>query len=256
MSSASRPNALASAINVFSSARSCTSQNASSASFVIRHAAYKWRANPFGEKVAGPAAASHPDLPARQITPVPDDRIAHPAGSLLACRRLFADPLFLLAELRRELLAEVVGLEHGADFDVRLLVVRVRAPLQPLDGLLHRLDLPEPETGDELLGLGERPIDDGTSRTRESHPLALGRRVQAFTRQENAGLDQLLVVLAHLGEQPLIGRHARFGRLRCLHNHHDTHCFCLLFAPASTGFYGDVEQTADGSTCRGGGFYP
>ena len=79
--------------------------------------------------------------PARvPITPAP---AGETSGLLLARRRLFADPLFLLAELRRELRAEVLGLEHGADFDLRLLVVRVRAPLQPLDGLVHRLNLPQ-----------------------------------------------------------------------------------------------------------------
>ncbi len=42
--------------------------------------------------------------------------------------------MFLLAELRRELRAEVLGLEHGADFDLRLLVTLFSEELPWLRG--------------------------------------------------------------------------------------------------------------------------
>src|SRR4030095_409588 len=129
--------------------------------------------------------------------------------------------------------AEVLGLEDRTDFNFCLLVVRVRATLQPLDRLVPRLDLPQPQTGDELLRLREGAVDDRALRTGESHTLAPGRRVQAVAREENPSLDQLLVIVAHFREEPLVGQDTTFGRLRCLHNHHYTHVICLLFAPAS-----------------------
>src|SRR6266508_4890231 len=70
---------------------------------------------------------------------------------------LRAEAVLLRAELGRELLAEVVGLEHRPDLDLGA-AVEGRA-LQPLHGLLHVLHLPQPEAGDQLLGLGERPVD-------------------------------------------------------------------------------------------------
>src|SRR5215218_5562036 len=73
---------------------------------------------------------------------------------------LLAQPLALLAHLRRHLVAEVVDLEHLADLDLAVLLHRVRAALDPLDGLVHRLALPQPVPGDQLLGLGERAVDD------------------------------------------------------------------------------------------------
>src|SRR5262245_1636076 len=73
---------------------------------------------------------------------------------------LLAQPRFLRAQLGRELGAEVLGLEHGPDLQRRLRAGRVRAAFRPLDRLLQRLHLPDPEAGDELLGLGERPVHD------------------------------------------------------------------------------------------------
>src|SRR5262245_54825160 len=83
-------------------------------------------------------------------------------GVTVTSRRLFlldlgAEAVLLLAQFGRELGAEVGGLEDGADFDLGPAVER--GTLQPRDRLVHRLDLPQPEAGDQLLGLGERPVD-------------------------------------------------------------------------------------------------
>src|SRR3979409_1972917 len=72
---------------------------------------------------------------------------------------LLAQPHVGLAQLRRQLLAEVVGLEDLAQLDLDAAVER-RA-LEPLDCLLARRALPHPVAGDDLLGLGERTVDDG-----------------------------------------------------------------------------------------------
>ena len=57
------------------------------------------------------------------------------------------------------------------------------AALEPLDRLVHRLDLPDPVAGDELLGLGERAVDDGALRAREADALALRRSAAARRRR-------------------------------------------------------------------------
>ena len=43
-----------------------------------------------------------------------------PPHSISGARRLLTQPIFLLSGLRRERVAEVGGLEHRADFEVRL----------------------------------------------------------------------------------------------------------------------------------------
>src|SRR4051794_39378160 len=68
-------------------------------------------------------------------------------------------PILLLPELGRERLAKVGGLEHLADLNREVGTRGVRAALDPFDRLLLRLHLPDPETGDQLLGLRERPVD-------------------------------------------------------------------------------------------------
>src|SRR4051794_11491274 len=79
-----------------------------------------------------------------------------------------------------------VRLGHDpADLDLRRAGHRVRAALDPLDRLVHRADLPEPEAGDELLGLGERPVDDGPLGAVEAHARALGARREALAGEHD-----------------------------------------------------------------------
>src|SRR5712671_4105860 len=73
----------------------------------------------------------------------------------LGCRR--AQPLFVLPEFGLELGTEVVRFEDLANLDLE--AVLEGGPLQPLDGLTQRLHLPHPESGDQLLRLGEGPVD-------------------------------------------------------------------------------------------------
>ena len=61
-------------------------------------------------------------------------------------------------QLGRQLLAEVLALEHRTDLHLDAAVER-RA-LEPIDRLLDRLHLPEPEAGDDPLGLGKWTVDD------------------------------------------------------------------------------------------------
>ena len=99
---------------------------------------------------------------------------------------------------------------------ISALADRVRAALDPLDRLVHRRDLPDPVAGDQLLGLGERAVDHGRCRRRSATRAPLRARVQPLAGQHDAGLDQLLVELAHRGEQLRVGHHARSAVLVAL----------------------------------------
>src|SRR3954468_10681687 len=57
---------------------------------------------------------------------------------------LLAQPRLALPELGRELLAEVLGLDHGPDLHLAVRAVRVGDAPYPLDRLVERLHLPQP----------------------------------------------------------------------------------------------------------------
>src|ERR1700733_4630752 len=86
---------------------------------------------------------------------------------------------FLRLELRRQVRAEVLGLEHAADLDFLAALPEGRAA-DPLDRLLQRSHLPEPEARDQLLGLGEGPVGHGALAAAEPDAHAPGAGVQAF----------------------------------------------------------------------------
>ena len=106
---------------------------------------------------------------------------------LSAVGRLFAEAVFLIGELRRQRLAEISGLEHRADFDLARAWHRIGAALHPR-ALGHVLDLPEPEAGDQLAGLGKGAVN-GAARAVKGHALALGW-VQALAGQQMPALTR------------------------------------------------------------------
>src|SRR2546422_2918145 len=85
--------------------------------------------------------------------------------SFLGLRRLRAHTLLLLPELGLECGTEVLGLEHLANLDLG--AVTEGGPLDPRDRFLLRLHLPQPEAGDQLLRLGEGPVDHRPLASRE-----------------------------------------------------------------------------------------
>src|SRR3954471_8231382 len=101
-------------------------------------------------------------------------RVAAAMDKLSAVGRLFAEAAFLFGELRRQRLAEVSGLEHWADLDLARPGHRIGAALPPFDCLGHVLDLPQPEAGDQLAGLGKGAVNDGAAWAVKGHALALG----------------------------------------------------------------------------------
>src|SRR5690606_3763656 len=137
---------------------------------------------------------------------------------------LLAQTRLVLADLGRGRLAEVLDLEHLPDLD--LAIVEGDA-LDPLDRLLLRLDLDQPEPGDQLLRLGEGPVDDGPGVPVEPHARAPRAGVEPLAREQDAGLDQFLVVAAHRLEL-FGGRHdAGLGLLVRLDQDHEAHGWSL-----------------------------
>src|SRR5262249_49189844 len=97
-------------------------------------------------------------------------------GVELVALDLGTRPRFLLL-LGCEGFAEILGREDTANLDLGFARHRVWTPLDPRDGFLHRLHLPEPVARDELLGLGEWTIDHGAVLPRKPHAHAPGARM-------------------------------------------------------------------------------
>src|SRR5262245_49399791 len=96
-----------------------------------------------------------------------------------------AQTLLLLSQLGGERGPEVLRLEDLADLEHGLGAGGVGAALGPLDGLLHRAHLPQPEAGDQLLGLGEGAVDHRPLVAGEAHPRSPGAGVESFTGEHD-----------------------------------------------------------------------
>ena len=140
--------------------------------------------------------------------------------------------LFPDAQFRREFGAEILRLEERPDLDLGLLAGHwIGTALHPVDGLLQARHLPDPESGDQFLGLRERAIDDRllAALAIEAHALARTAGLEPVTRLHDAGLHQLLVELRHVGQQLFAGHDPGLGILRRFDDHHDTHVPLLGF---------------------------
>src|ERR1700722_13328362 len=121
---------------------------------------------------------------------------------------------------------EVFHLKDLADFDFVVAAgVAIGAALDPVDGLFEGLDLQDREAGDEILGLSEGAVDDGTRLAGEFDACAFGAGVESIERKQDASLAELFVVLAHLEQELWIGEGAFFFCLRgCFDDDHESHC--------------------------------
>src|SRR5215813_12009763 len=115
-------------------------------------------------------------------------RSVRQVSSPLVLLRLRAHARVPLAHFRRGGIAEVLDLEQWPDLDLAFLLVRIGAALDPVDRLLKRRHFPQPEAGNELLGLGEGAVGDSAILAREAHARALARRLQALACKHDAGL--------------------------------------------------------------------
>src|SRR5688500_17573383 len=98
--------------------------------------------------------------------------------------------------------AEVLELEEPAHLDLARAAVdgRVGEALGPGERLFARLDVDDGVAGDQLLRLGERPVDEGAlAALLVLDAPALVARAPARAVHQDAGLGHLLVEADHLG---------------------------------------------------------
>ena len=129
---------------------------------------------------------------------------------------------------RRELLGrhelrQIRRLVERPDFDLAPARHGIGGTLGPGHGLVHVLDLPDREAGDQLAALGERPVDDRAAGTFANDALGLDAVLETSGGNEDAGLDQLLGEPVHRCER--LGRRWRalfavLGGFRENHNPH------------------------------------
>jgi len=74
---------------------------------------------------------------------------------------------------------------------------RIGAAFHPGDGLIHVLDFPKPETGNQFPDCGERSIDDRTTGTIECNSLSLRGRLKAISVAQDAGIAKLVIKFAN-----------------------------------------------------------
>ena len=103
--------------------------------------------------------------------------MGHPGCLFLPRGHLGAQALFFLFELRSEFGAAILGLECLTNLDLGFRCMRIGAALYPFDSLFQRPHLPQPESGDKFLGLGEGSVDDGTLGSGKLNTFALRGRM-------------------------------------------------------------------------------
>src|SRR5712691_4999422 len=108
----------------------------------------------------------------------------------------------------------------------------VRCALEPLEGLVDRAHLPQPVPGHELLGLRERPIDDGAFLAVKPNALALRAGVEAAGLEYHARLNQLFVELLVLRHSLRRWVSRRLGLLAFLCHYQHAHVYLLITTSA------------------------
>jgi hypothetical protein len=88
--------------------------------------------------------------------------------------------------------SRISHLVQRPDFDLARSRHGIGAALHPGERLIQVLDFPEPEAGDQLAGLGERPVADGTAGTIERNTLGFSEAdivLQIFQPAEAQGAN-------------------------------------------------------------------
>src|SRR6185295_16396527 len=145
-------------------------------------------------------------------------------------------------------LGHVRRLEERPDFDLALARHVIGGPLRPGHRLVHVLDLPDREAGDQLAGLGERPVDDSTAGTFADDALGLGAVLEAGAGHEYAGLDQLLDEPVHRRERLGGGWRTLVAVLSGFREHHNPHRLPPWFEPAPLSSHWNDERACWKST--------
>src|SRR5882672_5510230 len=93
--------------------------------------------------------------------------------------------------------SQISHLVQWPDFDLARSRHGIGAALHPGDRLVHVLDFPEPEAGDQLACRGERTVDNRTAEAIERNTLALRGGLEAVGGKQDAGIAQLIIEFAH-----------------------------------------------------------
>ena len=159
-------------------------------------------------------------------------------------------PRDLLEAVGRLAGSEIVELEKLPELDLCLAVLasRVGHALRPFQRLGTRLHLDRGEAGDELLALGEGPVDHLAPAAGKPDPHALRGRQKARGVEKDAGPHQLLVKIRHVGHALLVGHLARLAVLVRFHQDHETHRRLLGLGWFNRRRYRDDEPAAAEST--------
>src|SRR6185437_12294936 len=127
---------------------------------------------------------------------------------------------------------EIRGFEDFPDFDF-LAIAEGDAP-GPGQRLVFRLDVDDPEAGDQFLTFGEGSVGDADlAGAVEFYAEAVGARLEAVGREQDTGGDELIVVTTHFGKLFGTRQHAGFGIGVGLDNHHETHVSLLVLSSCS-----------------------
>src|SRR5271169_1377107 len=89
--------------------------------------------------------------------------------------------------------SQISHLVQRPDFDLARSRHGIGAALYPGDRLVHVLDVPKPEPGDQLAGFGERPVDDRAAGTMERNTLTLRGGLESVGHEQDAGVAQLVI---------------------------------------------------------------
>src|SRR4051812_38313388 len=135
--------------------------------------------------------------------------------------------ILLRTQLRRERLAEILGLEDLADLDLGVAQHRIGTALDPVDRLLQRRAGPQPVARHHLVDR-ERPTRHRAVLARKVHPCTLGTGLQALAALHDASLDQFLFDLPHRGQRARAGHHPRLAVAIGLDHHHESHRSLLV----------------------------
>src|SRR5277367_5737948 len=137
-----------------------------------------------------------------------------------------AEVLFLLNFFVAEGRCEIFGLKDLADLYDGLAFVG--AALDPLDRLLERLDLPEPEAGDDFLAFGEGTVsDDGAVLAGEMDAGAVGGGVKTVIAYQDPSFREVVVEFVYVGHELGIGEcDFVLGVFRAFDDDHESHCVC------------------------------
>src|SRR6185312_7593910 len=198
---------------------------------------------------AGSCSSRELVIPAKaRMHPRPTAGMTDCSTPLSACD-LCPELVFLFSQIRREFITEILGLGHLSDLDLGVLE---RRPSEPRYRFIPRLHLPDPEACNQLLGLGEWPVDDRSLAVRELHAGALRTGEESVTCEHHASFHELFVERTHPCQHLTVRHDAGFGVAGRLYDDHESHCpdllllfVCVLYIHVDRGALESTRSSSD-----------